>query len=253
MRNDMTKTSLSPPENEEKRTTSQTFITLTSCRKTSSIPSDSPPNSSNSGSFKNASSCSTSFTSISASSSSSSTPSCIASTPSVNAQVFAHPMALLPLVHASESFVNEAAASHSNKEAESNGKSEGRSKSQKVAVRNDSHNDDGKFSNIKRSTSSDAMELPNSRNIQKQDKKKLTKSETEYSKQSKSSESLFSPYNISSNSSSNTVGSNYQPYSHHQPYDVPQHGSHSSQSHFQRSVEQVKRRGFFKTWQSKVV
>ena len=244
MRNDVTMSSTSsPPENEEKRTTSQTFITLTSCRKTNSIPSDSPPNSSNSSSLKNASSCSTSFTSISASSSSSSTPSCIASTPSVNAaQVFAHPMALLPLASAAESIVDQDVPSVTNKEIEINVKLEDRAKSQKVVAQNDSYNDDGKFQNIKRRTSSDAMQLPNNRDIQKQDKKKIGKSEPEYSKQSKSTESLFSPYNISSNSSNNTVGGNYQSYSHHQPYDVPQHGSHSSQSHFQRSLEQVTRR-----------
>ena len=232
----------SPASNEEKRTTPQTFITLTSCRKTNSIPSDSPPNSSSSNSLKNAASCSTSFTSISASSSSSSTPSCFGSTPNVNTQVFAHPTALLPAI-STESFVNEATP---NKDIVSNSKSENCSKSHKAIHRDDSNQEERKFLSIKRSSSSGAINVPNASNIQKQEEasrktsfKKLNKSESEYAKQSKSSESLFSPYNISSNSSNHTIGSNYQPYSHHQPYDVPQHGSHSSQTHFHRSVEQV--------------
>ena len=230
----------SSPCNEEKRTTSQTYITLTSCRKTNSILSDSPPNSSNSSSFKNASSCSTSFTSVSASSSSSSTPSCIGSSSNVNTQVFAHPTALLPLVNTAESFVNESTPTNASIKAPvSDTKSDATSKSQRAALRNDSNQTDGKFLNLKRSTSSDAIAGPSTSDLQKQDKKKLSKLESEYTKQSKSSESLFSPYNISSNSCNNTIGSNYQPYSHHQPYDVPQHGSHSSQSHFHRSVEQV--------------
>ena len=232
----------SPSSNEEKRTTSQTFTTLTSCRKTNSILSDSPPNSSNSSSLKNATSCSTSFTSISASSSSSSTPSCFGSIPTVNTQVFAHPTALLPVI-SSDCIVNEAT---SNKDPVNNSKLECSSKNHKNIPRNDSNPEDKKILSIKRSSSSGAIDIPNSINTQKPEEasrkssfKKLTKSESEYAKQSKSTESLFSPYNISSNSSHHTIGSNYQPYSHHQPYDVPQHGSHSSQSHFHRSVEQV--------------
>ena len=63
--------------------------------------------------------------------------------------------------------------------------------------------------------------------LKKHEKRNLGKSES-YTKQSNSSENLFS---LSHNNSS------YQSSSSHQPYLTPQNGS---QSHFQRSAEQVK-------------
>ena len=238
-----TKSSSGSSPTDSSRSQSQSYVTLAACRKTS-VFSESPPNSTNSSNSKNLASCATSFTSISASSSSSSTPSCSGVTTATNSQKFAHPTTLMPLMNSVA--IQESPCPSLLNENGKHAKSRSKSKGQKHLPCEEStisNNDNKSYFQKKISLPNVDVQNLSLADLQKQEKKFLAKSKSDYcrvakSSSSSSSESLHS--SLGTNINSGIIRNSYHPNNHHETYIASQHGSHVPQNHFERSLEEVK-------------